>query len=258
MPNQSDEHARSILPPPDPSFEGEIDGALVDSKGDWREPLKAPEGAPNVLLIMGDDIGYGHMSAFGGPANTPTFDRLAKRGLSFTNFHTTAVCSVARCVAHRAQRSSRRDGLHPGGRGRVPAIQHLSPAQRRDRVRDPAAERVRRGVARGRGRAWCAGSARRRRSCPSVVNSKWRRCCFSARGNGLWDRPAHGRAPARRRDDLELTADRADAVAHSDQTVAVAPLRVVDSHPIITDREMDSIPVTTDGHANAYVGCPRA
>jgi hypothetical protein len=44
-----------------------------------------------VLLIMGDYIGYGHMSAFGGPANTPTFDRLAKQGLTFTNFHTTAV-----------------------------------------------------------------------------------------------------------------------------------------------------------------------
>ena len=86
-----------------------------------------------------------------------------------------------------------------------------------------------------------------------VVNSKWRRCCVRARGDGLWDRPAHGRAPARRRADLELTADRADAVAHPDQTVAVVPLRVVDSHSIITDREMDSIPVTTDGHANAYV-----
>ena len=47
---------------------------------------------------MGDDIGYAHMSAFGGPANTPTFDRLAKNGLRFTNFHTTAVCSASRAA----------------------------------------------------------------------------------------------------------------------------------------------------------------
>ena len=57
-----------------------------------------PKGAPNVLLIMGDDIGYGHMSAFGGPANTPTFHRLAKKGLIFTNFHTTPVCSASRAA----------------------------------------------------------------------------------------------------------------------------------------------------------------
>ncbi len=47
---------------------------------------------------MGDDIGYGHMSAFGGPANTPTFDRIAERGLSYTNFHTTAVCAASRAA----------------------------------------------------------------------------------------------------------------------------------------------------------------
>lgn len=51
--------------------------AFKDSVADCPQPLKAPKGAPNVLLLMGDDIGYGHMSAFGGPANTPTFDRIA-------------------------------------------------------------------------------------------------------------------------------------------------------------------------------------
>ena len=54
--------------------------AFKDSKADWPEPLRAPQGAPNVLLIMGDDIGYGHMIAFGGPADTPVFDRLARQG----------------------------------------------------------------------------------------------------------------------------------------------------------------------------------
>jgi len=89
---------RTVLPPPDPSFRGTIAVALKDSKAGYAEPLRAPKGAPNVLLIMGDDIGYAHMSAFGGPANTPVFDRLAKQGLSFTNFHTTAVCSASRAA----------------------------------------------------------------------------------------------------------------------------------------------------------------
>ena len=98
MATQPDDRDRSILPPPDPPFRGEIEVAFKDSKADFPEPLRAPEGAPNVLLIMGDDIGYGHMSAFGGPADTPTFDRLAKQGLSYTNFHTTAVCAASRAA----------------------------------------------------------------------------------------------------------------------------------------------------------------
>lgn len=87
---------RTVLPPPDPSFDGKIDVAYADAKADWPEPLTPPKGAPNVLLIMGDDIGYAHMGAFGGPARTPVFDKLAKQGLSFTNFHTTPVCSASR------------------------------------------------------------------------------------------------------------------------------------------------------------------
>ena len=74
----------------------------------------APEGSPNVLLIMGDDIGYGHMSAFAGPANTPTFDRVATQGLSYTNFHTTAVCAVSRAALLTGRNS------HSVGMGTVP------------------------------------------------------------------------------------------------------------------------------------------
>jgi hypothetical protein len=77
---------RSILPPPDPPFRGEINVAFTDSKADFPEPLRAPEGAPNVLVIVGDDIGYGHMGAFGGPARTPTFDRLSEQGLKYSNY----------------------------------------------------------------------------------------------------------------------------------------------------------------------------
>jgi arylsulfatase A-like enzyme len=65
------------------------------------DSLRAPEDAPNVLLILGDDIGYGHMGAFGGPARTPVFDRLAAHGLIFSNFHTGVLGVACRC-AHRA------------------------------------------------------------------------------------------------------------------------------------------------------------
>ena len=105
---------RTVLPPSDPPFRGKIETAYKDSKGEFPEPVRAPKGAPNVLLIMGDDIGYGHMSAFGGPANTPNFDRLAKQGLSFTNFHTTAVCSASRAALLTGRNA------HAVGMGGVP------------------------------------------------------------------------------------------------------------------------------------------
>jgi hypothetical protein len=66
MPNEP-VNPRSILPPPDPPFRGEINMAYADSKADTPEPLRAPDGAPNVLAIVGDDIGYGPMGAFGRP-----------------------------------------------------------------------------------------------------------------------------------------------------------------------------------------------
>ena len=82
--NQPDPDQRSVLPLPDPAFHGEVKEAYTESTPEFPVPVTAPAGAPNVLLVMGDDIGYGHMGAFGGPANTPTFDRLAERGLRFT------------------------------------------------------------------------------------------------------------------------------------------------------------------------------
>jgi arylsulfatase len=105
---------RTILPPPDPPFRGDIKMAYKDSKGEFPQPLRAPKGAPNVLLIMGDDIGYGHMSAFGGPANTPNFDRVARQGLTYTNFHTTAVCAASRAALLTGRNA------HNVGMGSVP------------------------------------------------------------------------------------------------------------------------------------------
>jgi Sulfatase len=96
-----------------------------------------------VLLIMGDDIGYGHMGAFGGPANTPTFDRLAGQGLSLTNFHTTAVCAASRACLLTG-RNAHSVGMAPCRRPRRGSrATTLDPEERRNRVGDPAAERVR-------------------------------------------------------------------------------------------------------------------
>jgi arylsulfatase len=58
--------------------------------------VKPPQGAPNVVIVLIDDIGFGGPSTFGGPINTPTMDALARTGLSFNNFHTTALCSPTR------------------------------------------------------------------------------------------------------------------------------------------------------------------
>ena len=63
-----------------------------------RFEVKAPPGAPNVVIILIDDLGFGATSTFGGPISTPSFDRLAKSGLRYTNFHTTALCSPTRAA----------------------------------------------------------------------------------------------------------------------------------------------------------------
>jgi arylsulfatase len=90
--------AQQVLPQPPPPFKGQIGLSYKDSKPDFPEQMHAPKGAPNVLLILLDDVGYGASSAFGGPINTPTLERLAKNGLKYTNFHTTALCSPTRAA----------------------------------------------------------------------------------------------------------------------------------------------------------------
>jgi hypothetical protein len=60
------------------------------------EPLRPPTGAPNVLIVLLDDVGFGATSAFGGPCKTPNMEKLASNGLKFNRFHTTALCSPTR------------------------------------------------------------------------------------------------------------------------------------------------------------------
>ena len=87
-----------VLPPPAPAFRGTINLRAKDSTPDFPQPARAPHGAPNVLLILLDDVGFGASSAFGGPCQTPVLEALAKRGLRYTQFHTTALCSPTRAA----------------------------------------------------------------------------------------------------------------------------------------------------------------
>ncbi len=79
-------------------FHGIINIDVRESTPDWSpyEAPVAPEGAPNVLYIVLDDVGFSSMSCYGGPIETPTFDRLAQRGMLYTQWHTTALCSPTR------------------------------------------------------------------------------------------------------------------------------------------------------------------
>jgi arylsulfatase A-like enzyme len=86
------------LPPPDPAFGGVIKEKASESKPWWPPRVVPPKGAPNVLLIMTDDQGFGAPSTFGGVIPTPTMDRIAAQGLRYTNFHSTSLCSPTRAA----------------------------------------------------------------------------------------------------------------------------------------------------------------
>jgi Sulfatase len=137
---------RDVLPVPDVIH---IDLTTYDAKDpDTHYPpirdIRPPNGAPNVLVILLDDVGYGASSAFGGPCHTPNFEKLAAGGLKYTRFHTTALCSPTRqalltgrnhhsvgmgCITEAANTAGRvqRDGqLQRHGRHRdtrVPVVQ---------------------------------------------------------------------------------------------------------------------------------------
>ena len=86
------------IPAPPQAFGGKIEPLAQDSKPFWPARVVPPKGAPNVLLILTDDVGFGAPSTFGGVIPTPTLDRIANDGLRYTNFHTTALCSPTRAA----------------------------------------------------------------------------------------------------------------------------------------------------------------
>src|SRR5262245_41013632 len=90
----NDPTQRSILPIPDRKPIGLTTYEARDPEAKFPAfaPLRPPPGAPNVLVVLLDDVGFGASSAFGGPCRTPTAERLAQGGLKYTRFHTTALC----------------------------------------------------------------------------------------------------------------------------------------------------------------------
>ena len=114
-----------------PAYQGKIGKSLADSKEWWPEPVKAAAGAPNVVWILLDDVGFGAAATFGGEIKTPTLDQLARDGLRYTNFHTTAISAPTRAalLTGRNSASVHMSGFahtvlsagFPGWDGRIPS-----------------------------------------------------------------------------------------------------------------------------------------
>src|SRR5829696_5746178 len=94
----SDARSRDVLPIPDRRYVGATTYDAKDPAASFPpiEQLRPPEGAPNVLVILLDDVGFAASSSFGGPIATPNAERLAANGLKYNRFHTTALCSPTR------------------------------------------------------------------------------------------------------------------------------------------------------------------
>lgn len=90
--------ARAVLPLSTPEFKGVIKETFEGSKQDYPQPAKAPKGAPNVVVILLDDLGFGQAGTFGGPVPTPEMDHLADGGLIYNSFHTTGISSPTRAA----------------------------------------------------------------------------------------------------------------------------------------------------------------
>ena len=83
------------------AFPGVIGRTAEESSPAWPAPVRAPEGAPNILFIVLDDTGFGQLGCYGSPIKTPNLDRLAADGLRYNNMHTTALCSPSRsCIVN--------------------------------------------------------------------------------------------------------------------------------------------------------------
>jgi arylsulfatase len=147
---------REVLPIPDQRYPGLItyDAHDPDSSFSPIVPVRPPEGAPNVLLVLLDDVGFGAGSAFGGPCEMPAAERVAAQGLKYTRFHTTALCSPTRAamitgrnhhsvgMGHITENASAAPGhtsVRPNNMAPLPEI--LRP----ERVRDGALRQVPRG-----------------------------------------------------------------------------------------------------------------
>ena len=140
-----DPSSRAILPIPHRVAPGltTYDAKDPDTAYPPIVPLTPPKGAPNVLVILLDDVGFGASSAFGGPCATPTAERLAAGGLKFNRFHTTALCAPTQAGhAHRPQPPLRRDGQHHRDRDLGPGELLGAAQQQGAGGADPEAQRL--------------------------------------------------------------------------------------------------------------------
>jgi arylsulfatase len=109
------------------SFGGSIGKTVAGSKPWWPPTLKPPKGAPNILVVLFDDVGFSDFGCYGSPIKTPTIDRLASEGLRYSGFHTTAMCSTTRAalLTGRNHHSvgvgclANFDSGYPGYRGKI-------------------------------------------------------------------------------------------------------------------------------------------
>jgi len=126
-------------------FQGTIGKTIADSKPWWPSATKPPAGAPNILVVLFDDVGFSDFGCYGSPIKTPTIDRLASEGLRYSGFHTTAMCSTTRaalltgrnhhsvgvgCLAnfdsgYPGYRQDRARGRNAGGNAEIPRLSQL-------------------------------------------------------------------------------------------------------------------------------------
>ena len=119
---------RTVLPIPEPKRQLYTELDVRNATPPPRFEVKAPAGAPNVIVVLVDDLGFAGTSTFGGPVTTPTFDRLADEGIFYNNFHTTAVCSPTRAAikSGRNHHVNNMGGIietgtaFPGNTGQIP------------------------------------------------------------------------------------------------------------------------------------------
>ena len=134
---------RTVLPIAEPDYPRATELDARNAKAPPRFEVKAPQGAPNVIVFLIDDIGFGHASTFGGQIPMPTLDRLASQGLKYNRFHTTALCSPTRValLTGRNHHSNNAGAImevataFPGNTGSTAAKRHAA-------GRDPAPERL--------------------------------------------------------------------------------------------------------------------
>ncbi|HTR74488.1 MAG TPA: arylsulfatase [Solirubrobacterales bacterium] len=139
--SEIDRGSRTVLPIPDRPYTGPIGYDAKDPGVEFPpiEPLRPPAGAPNVLIVLLDDVGFGASSAFGGPCETPTAERLAGAGLRYNRFHTTALCAPTRAALLTGRNH------HSVGMGAVTEIATAAPGYNsvRPNTAAPVAETLR-------------------------------------------------------------------------------------------------------------------